>query len=144
MSFTNNLKMSLVQDEGSLSPDQNATDHSFRTAPILSGDAAEILGPSLVPQCALYGRILSQLIDGEEQLAVVPLIYININAPFSAVVCGLQVCLSPLIILSTHTVTDATWVQGSGKSHSTSVLLESCIIQDERLGTLPVPLSAVL
>lgn len=91
MSPANDPEMSLLQADGSLSPDQNATDHSFRTAPILSGDAAEILGPDVVPQRAVYGRILSQLIDGEEQLAIVPKLYINSNAPFSAVVCGLQV-----------------------------------------------------
>jgi hypothetical protein len=34
--------------------------------------------------------------------------------------------------------------QGSGKSHSTSVLLESVLIQDERLGQLPEPLSAIV
>lgn len=91
MSPANDPEMSLLQAEGSLSPDQNAADHSFQTAPILSGDAAEILGPDIVPQLAVYGRILSQLIDGEEQLAIVPKLYINSNAPFSAVVCGLQV-----------------------------------------------------
>ena len=93
MSLAKDPEMTLLDSEGSLSPDQNATEHSFRTAPILSGDAAEVLGPDLVPQRAVYGRILSQLIDGEEQLALVPKLYINSNAPLSAVVCGLQVCL---------------------------------------------------
>jgi hypothetical protein len=34
--------------------------------------------------------------------------------------------------------------QGPGKSHSTSVLLESVLIRDDRLGQLPEPLSAIV
>ncbi|KIP08577.1 hypothetical protein PHLGIDRAFT_44166, partial [Phlebiopsis gigantea 11061_1 CR5-6] len=52
-----------------------------------------------------------------------PKLYINTNAPFSALICG---------------------VQGSGKSHSTSVLLESCLMSDPSLGTLPAPLTAIV
>lgn len=91
MSSAHDPEMDLLNSEGSLSPDENATHHSVRTAPVLSGDAAELLGSGLVPQRAVYGRILSQVIDGEEQLSVIPKLYINSNAPFSAVVCGLQV-----------------------------------------------------
>lgn len=69
----------------------NAINHSHRTAPILTGDAARILGNTVVPQRAVYGRLLSQHIDGVEQLPTTPKLYINSNAPFSAVVCGLQV-----------------------------------------------------
>lgn len=70
---------------------QNATNHSHRTSPILTGDAAHILGHSLIPQRALYARILGQYIDGVEHPPTVPKLYVNSNAPFSAVVCGLQV-----------------------------------------------------
>ncbi|KAG8976111.1 hypothetical protein FRB90_009320, partial [Tulasnella sp. 427] len=50
--------------------------------------------------------------------------YLNTNAPFSAVVCG---------------------VQGSGKSHTVGVLLESMMIpNDSRLGALPKPLSGLV
>ncbi|KAF8651035.1 hypothetical protein AX16_004898 [Volvariella volvacea WC 439] len=101
----------------------NAIDHSYKTAPVITGDAAERLGEGVIPQRAVYGGILSQVIDGEECESSIPKLYINTNAPFSAVICGLQ---------------------GSGKSHSTSVLLESCLIKDERLGFLPQPLSAVV
>lgn len=34
--------------------------------------------------------------------------------------------------------------KGSGKSHTTSVLLESCLIKDSRIGTLPAPLSGLV
>ncbi|KAJ7227576.1 hypothetical protein C8J57DRAFT_1197404 [Mycena rebaudengoi] len=50
-------------------------------------------------------------------------VYINTNAPSSAVICG---------------------VQGSGKSHTVSCLLESALIVDTRLGHLPEPLSALV
>ncbi|GJE88159.1 hypothetical protein PsYK624_042420 [Phanerochaete sordida] len=97
--------------------------HAFKTAPIFTGDAFGLLGPSVLPQRALYGRILGQHAPNFPEAPVSPKLYINTNAPFSAVVCG---------------------VQGSGKSHSTSVLLESCLMADRRLGTLPEPLSALV
>ncbi|KAF8144663.1 hypothetical protein K438DRAFT_1500501, partial [Mycena galopus ATCC 62051] len=50
-------------------------------------------------------------------------VYINTNAPSSAVICG---------------------VQGSGKSHTVSCLLECALIVDTRLGHLPEPLSALV
>jgi hypothetical protein len=34
--------------------------------------------------------------------------------------------------------------QGSGKSHTTSVMIESCLIKDPRLGTLHAPLSGLV
>ncbi|KAJ6566950.1 hypothetical protein B0H19DRAFT_1025516 [Mycena capillaripes] len=50
-------------------------------------------------------------------------IYFNTNAPSSAVICG---------------------VQGSGKSHTVSCLLECALIADSRVGLLPEPLSALV
>ncbi|KAJ6493234.1 hypothetical protein C8R45DRAFT_1212645 [Mycena sanguinolenta] len=49
-------------------------------------------------------------------------VYVNTNAPSSAVVCG---------------------VQGSGKSHTVSCFLECALIPDPRVGQLPEPLSAL-
>ncbi|KAI0344940.1 hypothetical protein BDW22DRAFT_1469295 [Trametopsis cervina] len=97
--------------------------HSSRTAPVFSGDALDMLGTSVFPQRALYGRLISQHAPQLAERPSVPKVYINTNTPFSAVVCG---------------------VQGSGKSHSASVLLESCLIKDTRIGILPEPLSALL
>ncbi|EKM56159.1 uncharacterized protein PHACADRAFT_209647 [Phanerochaete carnosa HHB-10118-sp] len=97
--------------------------HAFRTAPVFTGDAAGLLGSDVLPQRALYGRVLSQKAPGFPATPVSPKLYTNTNAPFSALVCGLQ---------------------GSGKSHSTSVFLEGCLITDPRLGTLPEPLSALV
>ncbi|KAJ6536836.1 hypothetical protein B0H19DRAFT_1240702 [Mycena capillaripes] len=50
-------------------------------------------------------------------------VYLNTNAPSSAVICG---------------------VQGSGKSHTVSCILESALIADSRVGRLPEPLSALV
>ncbi|KAJ7639335.1 hypothetical protein FB45DRAFT_740491 [Roridomyces roridus] len=50
-------------------------------------------------------------------------LYFNTNAPNSAIVCG---------------------VQGSGKSHTLSCLLECGLIPDSRVGQLPDPLSALV
>ncbi|KAJ7782245.1 hypothetical protein DFH07DRAFT_728407 [Mycena maculata] len=50
-------------------------------------------------------------------------VYVNTNAPSSAVICG---------------------VQGSGKSHTVSCLLECALIADTRVGRLPEPLSALV
>ncbi|KAJ6565311.1 hypothetical protein DFH09DRAFT_1261660 [Mycena vulgaris] len=50
-------------------------------------------------------------------------VYVNTNAPSSAVICG---------------------VQGSGKSHTVSCLLECALIADPRIGRLPEPLSALV
>ncbi|KAJ7158979.1 hypothetical protein C8R43DRAFT_357208 [Mycena crocata] len=50
-------------------------------------------------------------------------LYVNTNAPSSVVICG---------------------VQGSGKSHTVSCLLECALISDPRVGQLPQPLSALV
>ncbi|KAJ7024784.1 hypothetical protein C8F04DRAFT_1130573 [Mycena alexandri] len=50
-------------------------------------------------------------------------VYVNTNAPSSAVICG---------------------VQGSGKSHTVSCLLECGLIPDPRVGQLPQPLSGLV
>ncbi|KAJ7697496.1 hypothetical protein B0H14DRAFT_3655855, partial [Mycena olivaceomarginata] len=50
-------------------------------------------------------------------------VYLNTNAPSSAVICG---------------------VQGAGKSHTVSCILESALIADPRVGKLPEPLSALV
>ncbi|KAF2705754.1 hypothetical protein K504DRAFT_459845 [Pleomassaria siparia CBS 279.74] len=50
-------------------------------------------------------------------------LFLNTNIPFSAFICG---------------------VQGSGKSHTTSCVLENLVIQSKRLGRLEKPLSALV
>jgi hypothetical protein len=92
------------------------------TVPVLTGDVLQAF-PDDFLQTALYGRVLSQHGSRLPLCSQNGRIFINTNAPFSALVCG---------------------VQGSGKSHTTSVLLESCLIKSRRLGTLPAPLSSLV
>ena len=126
---------------GGETPTVEATGSTFRTwtAPVFTGDALEALGSDILPQRAIYGRVLDQKVNGFPRIPSSPILYINTNAPFSGLVCGLQVsfpsrkCRITLIIS-----------QGAGTSHSTSILLESCLVSDPRLGTLPKPLSALV
>ena len=65
--------------------------HAFRTAPIFTGDALDTLGSNVLPQRALYGRVLAQTASGFPAHPYNNKLYINTNAPFSALVCGVQV-----------------------------------------------------
>ncbi|KAG8885147.1 hypothetical protein FRB97_001965 [Tulasnella sp. 331] len=100
--------------------------HEVVTAPLVTRDAY-LFGEGLrssIPQYGILGSIVSihsqSTVDSHED----PRIYLNTNAPFSAVVCG---------------------VQGSGKSHTVGVLLESMMIPDDtRLGALTKPLAGLV
>ncbi|KIJ54327.1 hypothetical protein M422DRAFT_241577 [Sphaerobolus stellatus SS14] len=92
----------------------------LENAPLFTGDALKIAGDDNFPQRAVFGGIVS-MSDGRRTHS--PKLYINVNTPFSGILCG---------------------VQGSGKSYSMSVILENCLIKDARLGTLPEPLSGLV
>lgn len=101
-------------------------DHELRTAPIITRDAYVAAGyREGATQYGVLGSILS--IHNKNNVPykpVNPQLYVNTNAPFSAVVCG---------------------VQGSGKSHTVSLLLESMFIPNMRsTGTLQKPLSGLV
>lgn len=70
-----------------------STNHSLRTAPVFTSDALEVLGNKVIPQRAVYGSVVSsEDSDIEESEYRKPSkLYVNTNAPFSAVICGLQV-----------------------------------------------------
>jgi hypothetical protein len=70
-----------------------AADHSIRTAPIFTRDALDVVGEGVLPQRALYARVLGQHSPGFPTILMDPKLYINTNAPFSALVCGVQVRL---------------------------------------------------
>ena len=63
-------------------------DHALRTAPIFTGDAYERIGSSIFPQRGLYGRLLES--SPGAKLNSLKL-FINLDAPFSGIVCGVQV-----------------------------------------------------
>ncbi|KIO19148.1 hypothetical protein M407DRAFT_31200 [Tulasnella calospora MUT 4182] len=100
--------------------------HEVITAPLITRDAFAF-GEGLlkvVPQYGVLGSILSVHEQGRKEEFADKRMYLNTNAPFSAVVCG---------------------VQGSGKSHTVGVLLESMMIpNDTRLGALPQPLAGLV
>ncbi|KAF9247148.1 hypothetical protein BU15DRAFT_84696 [Melanogaster broomeanus] len=129
---TPNLR--LPQDELSLLHDSSVNvrgrskDHELRTAPIVTRDAYVAAGyREHTTQYGVLGRALSILYYSNKSQAYSPLdprLYINTNAPFSAVVCG---------------------VQGSGKSHTVSILLETMFIPSLRqIGSLQKPLSGLV
>lgn len=104
-------------DSAGLGADQAlAGDHSVRTAPVFTSEALAVLGEGVMPQRAVYGSVLSahggggtgggagagglndeETMKGKEGSRL----YMNTNAPFSAVVCGLQVrffCFNKVIL----------------------------------------------
>ncbi|KAG0150647.1 hypothetical protein CROQUDRAFT_104293 [Cronartium quercuum f. sp. fusiforme G11] len=102
--------------------DQNPTiEHETKNAPLFTADAFETLSAKC-PQRAVLGSILSQHASGFPKVTNNPKLYINVNTPFSCVICG---------------------VQGSGKSHTASVLLEGCLLANQSIGTLPKPLAGL-
>ncbi|KAF9469015.1 hypothetical protein BDZ94DRAFT_1245162 [Collybia nuda] len=70
------------------------------------------------------GRTISTHFRSMTDIPIDPRLYINTNAPFSAVVCG---------------------VQGSGKSHTVSVMLENMLVPDcPSIGSLKKALSGLV
>ncbi|KAF8331261.1 hypothetical protein F5887DRAFT_998620 [Amanita rubescens] len=109
---------------GEKDPDQT-DDHELLTAPILTRDAyVAVGGERNIGQYGLMGKILGVgSKDGVRSLED-PRLYLNTNTPFSAVVCG---------------------VQGSGKSHTVSIILESMLVpQYTPIGSLKQPLSGLV
>ncbi|PIL36893.1 hypothetical protein GSI_00583 [Ganoderma sinense ZZ0214-1] len=96
--------------------DNAADQHELATAPLLTRAAYEMSG--LAQKNSQYGvlgsvtaiwqvYLIRNLDKGHNYTPQDPRLYINTNAPFSAIVCG---------------------VQGSGKSHTVSVLLENMLV----------------
>ena len=63
-------------------------DHALRTAPIFTGDAYEHVNSSIFPQRGLYGRLLESSTGAEFHSSKV---FVNLDAPFSGIICGVQV-----------------------------------------------------
>ncbi|KAI0952581.1 hypothetical protein AcV7_008333 [Taiwanofungus camphoratus] len=102
-----------------------AGDHEVKTAPLLTRDA--YLSTGLFERPSQYG-VLGAVISIHDKTGSEsphdPRLYINTNAPLSALVCG---------------------VQGSGKSHTVSVILENMLITGySPIGASQKPLSALV
>jgi hypothetical protein len=72
--------------------------HALKTAPIFTEDVLHAVGPAVFPQRAFYGRVVSQHVDGLPGKTGLPGVYVNTNAPFSALVCGVQVSTFVLFV----------------------------------------------
>ncbi|KAH0587287.1 hypothetical protein H2248_006090 [Termitomyces sp. 'cryptogamus'] len=84
--------------------------HDLSTAPLITREAYDYGGYSKSSsQYGVLGRVVSTHQKSLCEKPDDPRIYLNTNAPFSALVCG---------------------VQGSGKSHTVSVILESMMLSN--------------
>ncbi|PVI04343.1 hypothetical protein DM02DRAFT_611599 [Periconia macrospinosa] len=95
--------------------DTNVCGKEIEHAPLLDEDFISEEYKELIPQ---YG-----LIGSHDEFTEKSKLFLNSNIPFSAFICG---------------------VQGSGKSHTTSCIMENVLIQSNILGKLQSPLSALV
>ncbi|KAF5321273.1 hypothetical protein D9619_000751 [Psilocybe cf. subviscida] len=119
-------------DEDDASSDENTQtlgDHDLNTAPLFTRDGyLRARQAGRATQYGVFGKIkdikLDLIYKGESEKVDEPRLYLNTNAPFSAIVCG---------------------VQGSGKSHTVSVMLENMLISNfSAIGSLSKPLAGLV
>jgi hypothetical protein len=94
------------------------TQRDIEQAPLLSGNIIAQHANDLVPQFGLLGCLAHQdlsLLSSQ--------LFFNTNVPVSTFICG---------------------VQGSGKSHTTSCILENAVIPSPHLGQLESPVSTLV
>ena len=104
-------------------------DEEIRTAPLFSGNILESFN-SLLPQYGLLAGALqnssspeaNQDTGSDQHMRFDPRIFLNVNAPWSAFICGSQ---------------------GAGKSHTLSCMLESCLLPSP-VSELSKPLAAMV
>jgi hypothetical protein len=85
-------------------------------APLLDANTISCSTQQLLPQYGLIGSY-------DEAANIKSKLFLNTNIPFSMFICG---------------------VQGSGKSHTTSCILENSLVPSKHLGKLQNPLSALV
>ncbi|KAG6371854.1 hypothetical protein JVT61DRAFT_8851 [Boletus reticuloceps] len=119
------VKAALEELEHLQTERDQSRDHEVRTAPLITREAYVAGGfAKMSMQYGVIGEALSIQSTFGVYEPVDPRLYINTNAPFSAVVCG---------------------VQGSGKSHTVSVLLENMFIPKlNSIGMLSKPLAGLV
>lgn len=101
-------EMHLLNLDTGTTMDNVADEHEVATAPLLTRAAYDAAGlAQKKSQYGVLGSVTSICEKGRSYKPEEPRLYINTNAPFSAIVCG---------------------VQGSGKSHTVSVLLENMLV----------------
>ncbi|KDQ64690.1 hypothetical protein JAAARDRAFT_187994 [Jaapia argillacea MUCL 33604] len=99
--------------------------HGLRTAPLMTRAAfCKVQARTENTQYGVLGVVTAIQPKTDFKLSDNNRLYLNINTPFSAIVCG---------------------VQGSGKSHTVSVMLENMLIPDYRaIGVLQNPLCGLV
>ncbi|KAK2467424.1 hypothetical protein APHAL10511_000659 [Amanita phalloides] len=119
----------LLDDAHQLTNKQKA-DHELCTAPILTAEAyTAVGGDKFIRQYGVFGKVIeigggTSSSNDRIQIPKDGRLYLNTNTPFSAVVCG---------------------VQGSGKSHTVSVMLEDMLVPDcSLIGHLQQPLAGLV
>ncbi|KAM6489278.1 hypothetical protein JOM56_015179 [Amanita muscaria] len=118
-------ELELLHDISSLGFRERSIDQELCTAPIFTRDAYIAIGQGkTVQQYGVLGSMIEIGSKDEKETPPDPRLYLNTNAPLSAVICG---------------------VQGSGKSHTVSVMLENMLVPNcARIGTLAQPLAGLV
>jgi hypothetical protein len=93
-------------------------ERSIRQAPLVAAGIIAEHYKDFLPQYGLLGR----LEEGSDAYSS-PQLFLNTNSPFSAFICG---------------------VQGSGKSHTISCIIENAVLASEHLGHLESPVSTLV
>ncbi|KAG8764562.1 hypothetical protein FRC15_007546 [Serendipita sp. 397] len=101
---------------------QDGGDHELKTSPLATWDVIDS-GAVDFAQRGLLGEVLSVHADDLPKHTKDSRLYMNLDAPSSGLVCG---------------------VQGSGKSYTVSCIMESALMNDPRVGSLPAPLATVV
>jgi hypothetical protein len=117
---------------------QTIGEHELKTSPLVTRDAIGV--SEQFAQRGLLGTVLSVHANGLPARTVDPRIYLNLDAPSSGLVCGVQV----RSLLLVEPIAEASHNQGSGKSHTVSCILESSLMSSSRIGALPAPLGTVV
>jgi hypothetical protein len=110
--------LKIRETKADTSTSSSAVERSIRQAPILSAGVVAEHYKDLVPQYGLIGSL-----EKEDNTSTDSQLFLNTNVPFSAFICG---------------------VQGSGKSHTTSCILENAILASSHLGHLESPVSTLV
>lgn len=116
-SFISKLLKTKEGDVSTSGP-SDAVERSIRQAPLVAAGIVAEHYTDLVPQYGLLGSL-----EDEHDAPTNSALFLNTNVPFSAFICG---------------------VQGSGKSHTTSCVLENSILASPYLGHLENPVSALV
>ena len=104
--------------QASVTTPSSAVDRSIRQAPLLTAEVVSDHYKDLVPQYGLLGSL-----GGKNDNSSDSQLFLNTNVPFSAFICG---------------------VQGSGKSHTTSCILENAVLASPNIGYLKSPASTLV